>query len=84
MGGVVEEYRERMGNIVLTLLDLRWGDCTKISFWHDQWCGEVMLEVIFLVLFGLACVNDASIADNLEILNGFNHWNVNFARAAQD
>jgi hypothetical protein len=43
-----------------------------------------MLEVIFPVLFGLACVNDASIANNLEILSGSNHWNVSFARAAQD
>jgi hypothetical protein len=43
-----------------------------------------MLEVIFPVLFGLACVNDASVANNLEILSGSNHWNVSFARAAQD
>jgi hypothetical protein len=42
-----------------------------------------MLEVIFPVLFGRACVNDASIADNLEILSGSNHLNVSFARAAK-
>jgi hypothetical protein len=57
-------------------------DGTKISFWLDQWCGEAALKVAFLVLFGLACTKDASIAANLEFLVGSDPWNVSFARAA--
>jgi hypothetical protein len=48
------------------------GDGTRTSLWHDQHCGEVALKVTFSVLFGLACVKDASIADNLEFLGGSN------------
>jgi hypothetical protein len=53
------------------------GDGTKISFWHDQWCGEVALKVAFLVLFGLACAKDTSIVAILEFLGGSYQWNVN-------
>ena len=48
------------------------GDDTEISFWHDQWCGEVALKVAFPVLFGLACTKDASIVANFEFLGGSN------------
>ena len=58
------------------------GDDTKISFWLDQWCGEVALKVAFLVLFGLACTKDTSIAANLVFLVGSDPWNVSFARVA--
>jgi hypothetical protein len=57
------------------------GDSFRISFWHDQWCGEAALKAAFPVLYGLACEKDASIAANLEFLDGFNQWNVSFARA---
>jgi hypothetical protein len=48
------------------------GDELKIRFWQDQWCGETTLKVAFLVLYGLACEKDASIAANLEFLGGSN------------
>ena len=35
-------------------------------------------------LFSIACVKDASVADNLEVLGGFNQWNVSFSREAYD
>jgi hypothetical protein len=47
-------------------------DGTKISFWHDMWCGDTTLKVAFTSLFGIACAKDASIADNLEFLGGSN------------
>jgi hypothetical protein len=40
-------------------------DGTRISFWHDLWCGDMVLKVAFPVLFGIACVKDASVVDNM-------------------
>jgi hypothetical protein len=34
-------------------------DGTRISFWHDLWCGDTVLKVAFPVLFGIACAKDA-------------------------
>jgi hypothetical protein len=46
------------------------GDGTRISFWHDLWCGDTVLKVAFPGLFGIACVKDASVVDNMEVLGG--------------
>jgi hypothetical protein len=46
------------------------GDGTRISFWHDLWCGDTVLKVAFSGLFGIARVKDASVADNMEVLGG--------------
>jgi hypothetical protein len=59
------------------------GDGRRISFWHDL-CGDTVLKVAFLVLFGIACVKDASVADNREVLGGSIQWNVSFIREAYD
>jgi hypothetical protein len=40
------------------------------KFWHDLWCGNTVLKVVFPILFGIACVKDASIVNNMEILGG--------------
>jgi hypothetical protein len=42
------------------------GDGSKISFWHDLWCGNTALKVAFAALFGIAHVKDTLVADNLE------------------
>jgi hypothetical protein len=60
------------------------GDRSQISFWHDKWCMDVALKATFPVLYGIARVKDASIADHLELFGGSNRWNVSFARAAQN
>jgi hypothetical protein len=44
----------------------------------------MVLEVAFLVLFGIVCVKDASVAANLELLGGSNQWNVRFSRETHD
>jgi hypothetical protein len=44
----------------------------------------VALKVAFRVLYDLAYAKDTSIAANLEILSGSNHWNVSFVKAAHD
>jgi hypothetical protein len=43
-----------------------------ISFWRDQWCGNVALKVAFPVLFGIAHTKDTFVAVNLEFLGGSN------------
>jgi hypothetical protein len=60
------------------------GDGTKISFWHNLWCGDMTPKVVFLALFGIACVKDTSVVDNLELLGGSNQWNVSFTREAHN
>jgi len=44
----------------------------------------MVLKEAFPVLLGISCANDASVADNLEILGGSIQWNVSFVREAHD
>jgi hypothetical protein len=60
------------------------GDGSKVSFWHDVWCGEQPLKGAFPELFSIACLRDASVADHLQFSNGSPQWNVNFVRATHD
>lgn len=60
------------------------GDGSKISFWHDLWCGDTTLKVAFLALFDIARLKDAVVADNLERLGDSYQWNVSFIREAHD
>jgi hypothetical protein len=48
------------------------GNETKISFWHDLWCGNLVLKLAFPVLHGIAHEKNASMVDNLEVLGGSN------------
>jgi hypothetical protein len=43
-----------------------------------------MLKVAFPGLFGIACVKDAFVVDNREVLGGSIQWNVSFTREAHD
>jgi hypothetical protein len=60
------------------------GDGTRISFWHDLWCRETVLKVALPGLFSIACVKDAFVADNREVLGGSIKWNVSFTSEAHD
>jgi hypothetical protein len=44
----------------------------------------MVLKVVFTDLFGIARVKDASIEDNMEVLDGATQWNVTFVREAHD
>jgi len=44
------------------------GNGSRISFWRGKWCRDVALKVAFQVLFGIARVKDASVANHLEFL----------------
>ena len=43
---------------------------------HDLWCGYKALKEVFLDLYGIACVNDASVAAHLESFGDFDQWNI--------
>jgi hypothetical protein len=36
------------------------GDVAKIRLWHEKWYGDQDLKDIFLDLYSIACVKDAS------------------------
>jgi hypothetical protein len=59
-------------------------DDSKARFWHDLWCGDMNLKEVFLVLFGIACTKNASVATHMEFFRSTIKWNVSFARAAHD
>jgi hypothetical protein len=46
------------------------GDRNRIRFWHDLWCEDRILKVVFPVLFGISRSKDASVAVNVELLSG--------------
>ena len=46
------------------------GDGSKLIFWHDVWCGELPLKIVFLELYNIACNKDAWMEENMEIPNG--------------
>jgi hypothetical protein len=60
------------------------GGGARTKFWHDLWCGNSTLKEAFPVLFGIARAKDASVADNVELVGGFNQWSVRFFREAHD
>jgi hypothetical protein len=60
------------------------GGGARTKFWHDLWCGDSILKEAFPVLFGLARAKDASVANNVELVGGFNQWSVCFFREAHD
>jgi len=57
---------------------------SKVSFWHDPWCGDKVLKKAFPALYGIVCSKDASVTVHLELFGGSNEWSVSFARAAYD
>jgi hypothetical protein len=59
-------------------------DGSKISFWHDWWCGDIALKVAFPTFFGIACLKDTIVVDNLKRLGDSFQWNVSFIREAHD
>jgi len=49
-----------------------------------MWCRDTVLKEAFPILFGIARANDASVADNLELLGGSIKWSVSFSREVHD
>ena len=59
-------------------------DGSKIRFWEDIWCGEVMLRDTFLDLYNIASAKEASIMGNMDHSIGSLQRNVSFIRIVHD
>jgi len=81
--GLWKNIRKRWGSFS-GFSRLEVGDGVRTKFWHDLWCGDRVLNEAFPVLFGIARMKDASVADNMEVLGGSIQWNVSFVREAHD
>jgi hypothetical protein len=66
------------------LLGLKIGDDKQIKFWHDLWCGDILLKEDYPVLFHVACDRDATVAQFMVWSNRSFHWNPGFLRTVRD
>jgi hypothetical protein len=60
------------------------GNGSRILFWQDVRCGELLLKSEFPALFTIACAKEAWVEENMAIVNGVIHWNVMFIRPVHD
>jgi hypothetical protein len=60
------------------------GESSKIRFWDDVRCGDRALKEVFLGLYIIARLKEASIADNVERSNGSIQWNIQFTLLIHD
>ncbi len=60
------------------------GDGSRVSFWHNVWCGDRTLKEMFPTLLVIACNPKALVADLLRGHNGTTHWDLTFTRYIQD
>jgi hypothetical protein len=59
---------------------------SRILFWHDSWCGDIPLKVMFPVLFSCSSSQSASVASCLSSSFGGagRVWNITFIRDFND
>ncbi|XP_028074761.1 uncharacterized protein LOC114277116 [Camellia sinensis] len=70
--------RVQSRNIFNYFLDnclIKVGDCRKIKFWHDKWCGVTSLKDVFPSLFTLSSVKSGSLYFFYATKTSFNNWN---------
>ena len=60
------------------------GDSSRLKFWHDMWCGDSPLKVVFPKLFNICLNMESSVAELMQLSNGVTHWDVHFSRLVQD
>jgi hypothetical protein len=60
------------------------GEGSKIRFWDDVWCGDRALKEAFPGLYSIACLKEASMADNMERSSNSIQWNIQFSRLIHD
>jgi hypothetical protein len=70
------------GGVILRQFEVR--DGSRVLFWHDVWCGELPLKILFPDLFNIACAKEAWVEENMDIAYGVIYWNVMFIRLVHD
>jgi hypothetical protein len=60
------------------------GNGSKVLFWHDVWCGEILLKTLFSELFLIASGKDAWVEKNMQKQNDTILWNILFTRLVHD
>uniref|UniRef100_A0A2N9EHM0 Reverse transcriptase domain-containing protein n=1 Tax=Fagus sylvatica TaxID=28930 RepID=A0A2N9EHM0_FAGSY len=60
------------------------GDESKVSFWHDVWCGDRPLKEMYPDLFAISCSLDSLVDDQLRRHNDTLHWDLTFIWHIQD
>lgn len=60
------------------------GNGPKVRFWHDRWCGDTPLKVLFPSLFQLARDKAAKVSNYMDDQGGQVSWSLVFVRAFQD
>ena len=40
-------------------------DGSKIGFWHNIWCGDQPLKIVFLAWYGIFCCKEVPVAEIL-------------------
>jgi hypothetical protein len=60
------------------------GNGSKVLFWHDVWCGEIPLKILFPDLFLIARRKDAWVEEIMQRQNGTILWNIMFSRSVHD
>jgi hypothetical protein len=51
---------------------------SKVTFWHENWCGYRLLKQVFPTLLAIARHKDKWVADNFQCQDGFIQWNILF------
>jgi hypothetical protein len=46
------------------------GNGSNITLWNDTSCGDQALKGAYLILYSIAHIKDASVADHLEVFSG--------------
>jgi hypothetical protein len=82
--GVMEKYKEGLGKFSSHTRFEVGEDSTIVSVWHDMWCGDRPLKEVFLELYSIVSVKDASMVDYLELSSYSHKWNLSFIRASHD
>ncbi|KAJ9673635.1 hypothetical protein PVL29_023281 [Vitis rotundifolia] len=65
-------------------LEFKVGKGTRIKFWTDQWCGNVVMSQNFPQLFTLAVNRDATVNEVWDTNLGHGEWNPRFSRDFND
>lgn len=59
-----------------TFLLYKVGNGSRIHFWHDLWCGDIVLEDAYPTFYNIVVNKEAAVADYLVLHTGRLHWSI--------